>query len=254
MKLDLWSLGLQTVNVLVLVWLLHRFLFKPVLKVVAERQAATTRRLEDAAAARAAAEAARNTLESEPAELASSRDKLLAEARVAAHAERDALLDRAAAEAARRSEEAQAALQRQQREAQGELAAQAAELAVTIARRLLGRLPHERLLEVFLDDTCHVLAGLPEEQRRVLLEHDVHEPLQIVTADALSADIQQRCRERLTAALGTSLQIGFAVDAQLLAGVELRFRHIAVRNSWSNDLDRVLDTLKKQPQDAAVTA
>ena len=43
MKIDWWTLGLQAVNVLILVWLLSRFLFKPVAAIIAERQQAATR-------------------------------------------------------------------------------------------------------------------------------------------------------------------------------------------------------------------
>ena len=37
MHIDLWTLGLQTINVLVLVWLLARFLFRPVAAIVVQR-------------------------------------------------------------------------------------------------------------------------------------------------------------------------------------------------------------------------
>lgn len=40
MTIDWWTLGLQTVNVLVLVWILARFLFRPVARIIADRQAA----------------------------------------------------------------------------------------------------------------------------------------------------------------------------------------------------------------------
>ena len=41
MHIDRWTLALQTVNVLVLIWLLHRFFFRPVADIVAKRQAET---------------------------------------------------------------------------------------------------------------------------------------------------------------------------------------------------------------------
>jgi F-type H+-transporting ATPase subunit b len=245
MKLDLWTLGLQTVNVLVLAWLLHRFLFKPVTAAIARRQAATARTLAEANAARDAAETQRKALEAERAELAAGRETLLAEARVAAHAERDVLLERASAEVARRAEDARAALQLERRDAESALSAQTCELAVSIARRLLERLPRRSVLNIFLDDTCTALSTLPDEQRRVLLDHDASGGLQIVTADALSPDEQTQCHERLAATLGPSMDISFIVDPNLLAGVELRFRHFVVRNSWAHDLDCVLDALKK---------
>ena len=51
MHLDLWTMALQTVNVLVLVWLLQHFLFRPVAGIIAARRAAADRLLADAEAA-----------------------------------------------------------------------------------------------------------------------------------------------------------------------------------------------------------
>jgi F0F1-type ATP synthase membrane subunit b/b' len=50
MTFDLWTLGFQAVNVLVLIWLLHRFFWKPVAAMIAARQAAAATLLEEAEA------------------------------------------------------------------------------------------------------------------------------------------------------------------------------------------------------------
>ena len=39
MQIDWWTLALQTINFLVLVWLLTHFLYRPVRQVIAERKA-----------------------------------------------------------------------------------------------------------------------------------------------------------------------------------------------------------------------
>ena len=52
MHIDWWTLALQTVNVLVLIWLLARFFFRPVVDIVAKRQEEANKLLADAAAAR----------------------------------------------------------------------------------------------------------------------------------------------------------------------------------------------------------
>ena len=51
MHFDWSTLILQTINVLVLLWLLRRFLFRPVAAIIAQRQAAAEKLLADAAAA-----------------------------------------------------------------------------------------------------------------------------------------------------------------------------------------------------------
>ena len=40
MRIDWWTLALQTVNVLILIWILSRFLFRPIMAIIEERRAA----------------------------------------------------------------------------------------------------------------------------------------------------------------------------------------------------------------------
>ncbi|MDR3453737.1 MAG: F0F1 ATP synthase subunit B, partial [Rhodoferax sp.] len=75
MKIDWWTLGLQAINVVVLVWLLSRFLFKPVAAIIAERQAAAARLLSEAQAARDAAQRERDAAGAETARMAAAREQ-----------------------------------------------------------------------------------------------------------------------------------------------------------------------------------
>jgi F-type H+-transporting ATPase subunit b len=52
MRIDWWTLALQTFNVLVLVWILSRFLFRPVASMIEQRQAAAAKLLADSARSR----------------------------------------------------------------------------------------------------------------------------------------------------------------------------------------------------------
>ena len=52
MHLDPWTFALQTINVLILVWLLAHFLFRPVAAIIAARRAASDALMTDAEAAR----------------------------------------------------------------------------------------------------------------------------------------------------------------------------------------------------------
>ncbi|HEY0837285.1 MAG TPA: hypothetical protein VGE72_25455, partial [Azospirillum sp.] len=86
MHLDGWTLLLQAINFLVLVWLLRHFLYRPVLAVIAERQAATERVRTQAEAIRQEADGMRRGLEDARAGLSAERDRLLAAARAEAEA------------------------------------------------------------------------------------------------------------------------------------------------------------------------
>ena len=84
MHIDWWTLALQTVNVLVLIWILARFFFRPVVDIVAKRQEEANKLLADAAAARQEAADDRADADKARAEIGAERDRLIAEARKSA--------------------------------------------------------------------------------------------------------------------------------------------------------------------------
>lgn len=89
MRIDWWTLALQTVNVLILIWILGRFFFRPVADIVTKRQEATDKLLSDAAAALQKAAGARDEAEKIRAAIVAEEDRLIAEARKSAQAERE---------------------------------------------------------------------------------------------------------------------------------------------------------------------
>src|SRR6516162_6716322 len=99
MQIDWWTLGLQAVNALVLVWLLAHFLFRPVVAAIAAKQKAAGQLLADAQAAKAEAEAEREKAVAETARLVERRSGAFKAAEAEAEAEKASLLATAQAEA-----------------------------------------------------------------------------------------------------------------------------------------------------------
>jgi F-type H+-transporting ATPase subunit b len=88
MHIDWWTLALRTVNVLILMWLLAKFLFRPVAKIVASRQDEANKLLEGAAESRRQADEARVELDRAHAGIADERNRVLADAHAAAETAR----------------------------------------------------------------------------------------------------------------------------------------------------------------------
>jgi F-type H+-transporting ATPase subunit b len=84
MTLDWWGLGLQAVNVLILVWLLSRVFWRPVAGAIARRQEAAQAMLDEGKTAQAKADAALAEVAEVRAGIAAERDTILAEAKAAA--------------------------------------------------------------------------------------------------------------------------------------------------------------------------
>ena len=143
MHLDWWTLGLQTINFAILVWLLQRFLYKPVLRMIDARKTQIEREYGDAAAAAQKASEQLAAAAGERAGIAAEREAALKAAAVQAQeliearhaqAERDAqaLLDGARKTVAA---ERAGALQEARRVA--------LDLGAEFARQLLAEVPLE---------------------------------------------------------------------------------------------------------------
>jgi len=140
MTIDWWTLGLQTINVAILVWLLKRFFWRPVAGMIEQRRAEQSGLLAEAQAARDEAAAARDAIAGTRAGFAAERDALLAAARADAEKDAAARLDQAARDAAALQSGAQTAIAAAQASASLQWQDRAANLALDIAARLAARL------------------------------------------------------------------------------------------------------------------
>ena len=113
MTIDWWTLGIQTVNVVILVWLLGRFFWRPVAAMIEQRRATAQRILADAEAKRSQATAALAEIERTRAGFAQEREAILAAAHEAAERARAARLDWRAKEAAALEAAAKAAIEKE---------------------------------------------------------------------------------------------------------------------------------------------
>ena len=245
MQIDWWTLGLQTVNALVLIWLLSRFLFRPIASILAEREATARRLLDDAAAAKASAlsleERARAAVDAMAADRAATIHAATTEAKDA----RDQLLVAARADADRMRSDMRAEIERAERSARRAEAERASLLAVDIARRLLGRLPaSSRSRRLHRRPRGRGRGSAGNRARRFRRARRAH-------SDRAASAHRRRgraVRGRLESALGHPLQFALRVDPTLLAGLELENAHTSIRNSLRADLEQISATLLKEPE------
>ncbi len=221
MRFDRWILGLQTLNVLVLLWILRRFLFVPLDGTVQKRREAALRNLEAAEASRRAAQEAQASAEAEARAAAEARRGLMEAAA------RDAERDEASMLAeARKAADALLAAARARAEDEGrrEVAAssdRAARLAVETAARALACLPEAAEAAPFIDGLSDAVAGLPEETRRELPAA----PVAVRAPRALSEDERGALTAALSRAPGAEARLAPSADAGLIAGLEIAGAH-----------------------------
>jgi F-type H+-transporting ATPase subunit b len=233
-----WStFALQTLNFAVLVWLLHRFLYKPVLRMIDGRRAEIDNQYAEAGRAESQAKDRLKALEAAHAGIAAERTAALQEATAEAERAGAARCARAEREAEAFLEDARKTLAVERRQALVEAQRAALDLGAEIAGRLLAEAPVKLRAEAWIERIEQYLAGLPQSEKVALLQHfDGEAPLRVVTASKLPAEAEEAWRSRLSRQLCHRLSIDFGVDPELVDGAELHLPNAVLRFSWRSTL------------------
>ena len=153
-SVDVWKLAFQVINFLILLYLLNRFLFKPVLGRLDERSAKISKGLEDAEAAARDRELARAEREAAVAEARKEANEMVARANKIAEDTRNEILAEARAQAEKVTARAREEILAEKEKAMAELRGQVADLALTAAGKLvrsdMNATTQRRLVEEFL--------------------------------------------------------------------------------------------------------
>ncbi len=246
MQIDWWTLALQAVNFTVLVWLLWRFLYKPVREVIEKRKQLAEQAFAEADQQKAEAEAAEQRFEEARAKLAQDRQEMLKKLHEDLEKERQKVLEDARGEADGLLETARQSIAKERATAVTEIREQAATLAVELASGVLRQIQPEAAGDAFLEQLAKQFEGLPAEER-ARLEQDLAvegAALQVVTAAPLTPGEQGRWTERLAGKITEADKVRFATDPDILGGAELRFPHAVLRLTWADQLRKAKELLQ----------
>ncbi|NJD07777.1 MAG: ATPase [Methylococcaceae bacterium] len=223
MELSATTFLFEIVNFLVLIWILQRFLYRPVRDVVARRQAAIAKTVGDAEAmkteATALQERYRNRLDEWQREKQTARLELKSEldaerARALAAVEQELAEERQRADALEEKRRADCL-----REYQRLGLLQGSRFAAALLGELAGPELEARLVRLALER----LATLPEaavDGIRLACEGSPEEA-SVATAFPLTEDLRNQLHRRLSELLGMVVACRFREDAALLAGISI---------------------------------
>lgn len=224
MLIDWFTVGAQVLNFLVLVWLLKRFLYKPILNALDAREKRIAGEIADAAMRRSEAEEERDGFRRRNGDLDRRRDELMGRAKEDAEACRQRLLGEARQAADELRIRMQEALERDHRTLEGELAVRVREEVFAIAGRTLGDLAgvglEERMIEVFV----HRLRSLDAEAREGLaaaLGSDSG-PVLVRSAFVVPPGGRTAIREALGGILPAGFEVRWEVEPATISGVEIK--------------------------------
>lgn len=222
MGFDWSTFALEIVNFLILVWLLKRFLYKPVLDMVERRRASVEKTLADAEQARDEARRLQAGYQEREAqwqqELAQRRQGLDEQLEAEREKRMQALSRELDSERGRR----QAREVRERAAHEQVLEAQAAVQAARFAARLLERLASPHLQQTILDMLLEDLGSLPDARVQELREAaKASDAIRVVSAMALPDQDRQRLRDALARYLPQLPPLDYTQEPGLIAGLRI---------------------------------
>lgn len=241
MTIDFWGLGLQAVNVLILIWLLSHVFWRPLVAAIAKRQETAEAVIGSAQATQDKADTALAEATEARAGIASKRTALLDTARAEAKTASKATLAEARTKAEAILEAAKLSISHDAEAARKNNAKQASDLSLKIAARLLERLNSPAVQSAFLSQLVDAIANMPADDRKALVADP--KGVEIVSAADTGAE-QKKIKKAVQTALGGTPDIRFTIDPDLIAGLELRSPHFVLHNSWAADLTQVRKAVK----------
>ncbi|MDG4595379.1 MAG: F0F1 ATP synthase subunit B [Candidatus Contendobacter sp.] len=236
MKLDWFTVAAQIGNFLLLLWLLKRFLYRPILAAMAARQQRIADALVTAQAQAAAAEALQREYLARQQELATSRETWLTQAREEVAAQRQAWLAQARTEVDELRERWRAELEWKQREHRQALQREASQRLLALARRALRDLGDTELEAHMASALLARLRALDDATRQTLTQA-ARDGCAVLTAFPLSESQQRTLIAGLRRFFGPELNPDFRTDPAASVGITLETP--SQRLAWT--LDSYLD-------------
>ena len=223
MLIDWFTVAAQVVNFLVLMWLLKRFLYKPILDAVDARERRIAAELADADANKAEAQQERDRFQQKNHDFDRQRDGLLSQAKEEAEAERQRLVDgaRQAADALRAKR--RDALHREQQSLAGEIRRRTREEVFAIARRTLTDLAGTSLEERICEAFTRRLRALDEEAKEGLAKalKSSSDTVRVRSAFELPPEQQQAIQHALHEVFSAEIQVRYETAPNVISGIEL---------------------------------
>lgn len=219
MQIDWITVSAQIVNFLLLIWLLKRFLYAPVMRAMERREQLIAERLNEAQEREAVAERVAEEHHRKSDQLERERDEILAEARQAAEALKKEMLDEARASVAEARMSWQRQVQHEKQEFLDNLGRQASLHIQAIARQALSDLADGELEEQIVRTFIERLKGLARSTRGVMAE--ATDGARIASTFELDSAVRGRLTRAVHECIADGLDVRYEQAPELLCGIEI---------------------------------
>ena len=251
MLIDWFTVGAQALNFLILVWLMKRYLYKPIRHAIDEREKRIAAELADADAKKAEAQKEHDEFQHKNAEFDQQRTALFTKATDEAQAERQRLLEEARRAAVALSSKRQETLRNEEQTLHQAIRHRTQQEVFAIARKTLEDLAttslEERLGEVFTR-RLREMDGKAKEGLGAALK-TAADPAVVRSAFDLPAEQRAAIQNALNETFSDEVRIRFETAPNLISGIELTANGQKV--AWSiadylESLEKGVDEILKE--------
>ena len=239
MELNWTTFALEAVNFLILVWILKRFLYKPVLAAISQRKAAIDKTLSDAQARQADAQALEKQFQNRLADWEHEKEALRTAFLEEISQQRAQTMAALENSLAKERERAHVLEERRLTELQDRAVAAGSATGVKFVARLLTRLASPeiegRLVNLLVEDLPLQASEQLDAIRAAGQEADC--AVKVTTGFPLPALEREAITEKLRAATRDGLSVEFKEDSRLLAGLRIGIGPWVLRANLQDELE-----------------
>jgi len=242
MNINWFTVIAQVINFLILVWLLKKFLYKPILNAIDEREKKITEKLKDADAQKAAAQKEQDDFKKQNEDFDHQKKALMDKAVSNATSQKQQLMDAAKKEADSMRTNLEHAAKEKQKHDNLEMSEKIQQQVFAITRKALGDIASISLEEQSANTFNNHLKALKDDEKKQFTEAFKSNSNAILVRSAfeLTAKQQGEINDAVNETLNEKIQLQFKTAPEIISGIELSTN--GYKLSWS--LSAYLNSLK----------
>jgi len=251
MNINWFTVIAQVINFLLLVWLLKKFLYKPILNAIDEREKKISDKLKDADAQKAAAQKEQEDFKKQQGEFAAERKALMDKAVADANTQQQQLMDAAKTEADNFRIKMEHAAKEKQENDNLDMSEKIQQQVFAITRKALGDIASVSVEEQSVNTFNKHLRALKDDEKQQFTEAFKSNPNAILVRSAfdLTATQQGEINDAVNETLSAKTTLQFKTSPEIISGIELSTNGYKLFWSFSeylNSLEKnIAETMKE---------
>ena len=245
LEINLSTLLLQIANFLIMAFILTRFLFKPLKKMLDKRASQATKAMDEAEETTREAERLRLEYEKKHENIDAEFTALKNEARIVIDQTRQQMLQEAYEEIEAMRARAQEEIEQQRGEALRLHRSRIGELVTDLVQRMMKDILTPQLHQAYLDAFLNQLRSV-QLNGRISTNGEEVVSAELITATPLAEENQTRAAALLEAAVSQSIDLTCRVDPDVVAGAMVRLGDMLIDGSLHGQLQQLRSRYEAQ--------